>query len=197
MYRAWSHWKAIAGGKHMQFLLNNNLLRFRESPKLDAAYTKPPPLVLQENTADKLLLSDTGVETLVKALDIPEVQTELDRAIFQVQKAIVSEAEKASVSSPPAQDIASVKEKADFATAHSNSIDTEKMPHWQKQQSKSHKVRDEFKDGKKHWKEETTYHKDKKVTKFEKKHKDKDSKYAAKETEQKKGHEAEKTKLYA
>ncbi|KAL5614908.1 hypothetical protein BROUX41_004986 [Berkeleyomyces rouxiae] len=99
MYRAWSHWRAIAGGKHVRFLLDNNLLRLRDSSKLDKAYTshKLLPSSSTGSTSasindhahkgpERLLLNDASVRRLTKALEIPEVHTELDRAVFQVQQ---------------------------------------------------------------------------------------------------------------
>ncbi|KAI2469893.1 mitochondrial K+-H+ exchange-related-domain-containing protein [Annulohypoxylon bovei var. microspora] len=114
MYRAWSHWRALAGGKHIQFLCDNDLLFLSPSPILNSIYTplldrsgvskiskvdigepKPPPAnsskVPEEET---LLLSQKNGHQLVKALEIPELGVELERAIWQVEEAIQKEKEE-------------------------------------------------------------------------------------------------------
>ncbi|PHH56111.1 hypothetical protein CFIMG_003489RA [Ceratocystis fimbriata CBS 114723] len=106
MYRAWSHWRALAGGKHVRFLLDNNLLRLRDSSKLDAAYTSQNLLgdrskatgSCSSSTYDqssegpeRLLLNDASVRKLTTVMNIPEVHAELDRAVYQVQNSTTSE----------------------------------------------------------------------------------------------------------
>ncbi|KAI1207934.1 mitochondrial K+-H+ exchange-related-domain-containing protein [Annulohypoxylon truncatum] len=114
MYRAWSHWRALAGGKHIRFLCDNNLLSLSPSPVLNSIYT---PLLghfalpkdskadiggatpLPDNTSkvsedETLLLSQDKGRQLVRALEIPELEVELERAIWQVETAIQREKEK-------------------------------------------------------------------------------------------------------
>ncbi|KAI1461535.1 mitochondrial K+-H+ exchange-related-domain-containing protein [Annulohypoxylon moriforme] len=114
MYRAWSHWRALAGGKHIRFLCDNNLLSLSPSPVLNSIYTplldryatskdskedigeaKPLPdnksKVSEEET---LLLSQENGRQLVKGLEIPELEVELERAIWQVEDAIRKEKEQ-------------------------------------------------------------------------------------------------------
>lgn len=43
VYRAWSHWRAIQGGRHLQFLLQSNLLNPTPSPLLDRIYAEQQP----------------------------------------------------------------------------------------------------------------------------------------------------------
>ncbi|ORY63239.1 mitochondrial K+-H+ exchange-related-domain-containing protein [Pseudomassariella vexata] len=121
VYRAWSHWRAWAGGKHIQFLISNNLLALAPSPVLDTIY--PPPLPSsaplqspnavargpneQDKTApsddkttekeeeEQLLLSQATGKELVKALDLPDLEVEIERAIWQVEKSIREDKEKA------------------------------------------------------------------------------------------------------
>ncbi|KAI1648648.1 mitochondrial K+-H+ exchange-related-domain-containing protein [Daldinia loculata] len=116
VYRAWSHWRALAGGKHIQFLCEKNLLTLSPSPVLDSIYAPllPDPLASKEQIADtdraskstagnskefaeeRMLLSQENRRQLVKALEIPELEVELERAIWQVETAIQKEQEEKS-----------------------------------------------------------------------------------------------------
>ncbi|KAI1079187.1 mitochondrial K+-H+ exchange-related-domain-containing protein [Whalleya microplaca] len=115
-YRAWSHWRALAGGKHIQFICSKNLLSISPSPVLDSIYPAllPRPSLPKEPTIDSKKANpssatDTGIpkeeimlltqkkgRQLVKALDVPELEVELERAIWQVEMAIQKEKEKVS-----------------------------------------------------------------------------------------------------
>ncbi|OTB03740.1 hypothetical protein M426DRAFT_172083 [Hypoxylon sp. CI-4A] len=110
-YRAWSHWRALAGGKHLKFLADRNLLSLSPSQTLDSIYTPlVPPSVSKESIADtssaangtkefeeeRLLLSQENGHQLVKALEIPELEVELERAIWQVEAAIQKQKEEKS-----------------------------------------------------------------------------------------------------
>ncbi|KAI1503097.1 mitochondrial K+-H+ exchange-related-domain-containing protein [Biscogniauxia marginata] len=107
VYRAWSHWRALAGGKHIQFLVSNNLLAVAPSKVLDTIYPpllpsspsptqsatnsnskQPPPSETKLPEEEKMLLSQGNRHQLVKALEIPELAVELERAIWQVEHAI-------------------------------------------------------------------------------------------------------------
>lgn len=93
-YRAWSHWRALAGGKHIQFLTSNNLVSPTLSPILDAIYRQVQPSKLgqpsdpEASAHDSMLLSQETGRRLVEALDIPELEVEIERAIWQVERAI-------------------------------------------------------------------------------------------------------------
>ncbi|KAI1393957.1 mitochondrial K+-H+ exchange-related-domain-containing protein [Hypoxylon trugodes] len=114
VYRAWSHWRALAGGKHVKFLCKNNLLSLSPSPILNSIYSPllPSSPAAKESIADTnktgpttgneskehveetLLLSQSNGKQLVKALEIPELEVELERAIWQVEIAIQNEKEE-------------------------------------------------------------------------------------------------------
>ncbi|KAI0848969.1 mitochondrial K+-H+ exchange-related-domain-containing protein [Daldinia vernicosa] len=116
LYRAWSHWRALAGGKHIQFLCDKNLLSLTPSPVLGSIYTPlhPGPLTSKEQIADtdkaskstagnskesveeRMLLSQENGRQLVKALEIPELEVELERAIWQVETAMQRKQEEKS-----------------------------------------------------------------------------------------------------
>ncbi|KAH8758411.1 mitochondrial K+-H+ exchange-related-domain-containing protein [Diaporthe sp. PMI_573] len=111
VYRAWSHWRALAGGKHIQFLLQNKLLIHTPSPKLDEVYSEqePPlpstpettttpgepknknpalPKNAQPEGGETMLLSQANGKIMTQALVLPQLEIELERAIWQVETAI-------------------------------------------------------------------------------------------------------------
>lgn len=110
-YRAWSHWRAFSGGKHIQFLVNNNLLALTPSPVVDAVYAEqkealpstPKPTTdsilvnnpdpaspngAQNPDGETMLLSQAEGKKMTQALDLPQLEVELERAIWQVETAI-------------------------------------------------------------------------------------------------------------
>ena len=102
VYRAWSHWRAVTGGKHIQFLLNNSLLQLAPSKTLDEIY-RPPKLPLDGQDADKepdehthdgepevMLMSHERRKDVSEKLDLPELEAELDRAVWQVERDVAN-----------------------------------------------------------------------------------------------------------
>lgn len=110
VYRAWSHWRALSGGKHIQFLLEKKLLIHRPSPLLDEAYTRqiaPLPSTPEstakpgepKNTSPQLpdeeqpsgemmMLSQANGKKIAQALELPTLEVELERALWQVEQGI-------------------------------------------------------------------------------------------------------------
>ena len=105
VYRAWSHWRAIKGSQHVQFLVKNDLLSISASPILDAIYATPrlppkPPSGAEasdppskETTSsdgrdleERTLLTPEIGKKLSKALDHPEIEFEIERALWQVEQ---------------------------------------------------------------------------------------------------------------
>jgi hypothetical protein len=99
VFRAWSHWRALSGSKHLQFLVENKLVTAKPSKILDELYatgrrssnggsasiSKNPSGTLEE---EKMLLHKTDGKRISEALGIPELDVELDRAVWQVEKAL-------------------------------------------------------------------------------------------------------------
>lgn len=110
VYRAWSHWRALCGGKHIQFLLEKKLLVFTPSQILDQFYSSqdPPLPSTPESTAEPgepkntspqlpeddqpggevMLLSQANGKKMTQALEMPQLEVELERALWQVEQAI-------------------------------------------------------------------------------------------------------------
>ncbi|KAI1828459.1 mitochondrial K+-H+ exchange-related-domain-containing protein [Xylaria intraflava] len=106
-FRAWSHYRALAGGRHLQWLLSNKFFTLSPSDILNTVY--PPTLPSEslsgpqsnpsnsepsyqsdENSPirERLLLTQESGRKLAQALDIPELGIELERAIWQVENAL-------------------------------------------------------------------------------------------------------------
>ena len=98
-FRAWSHWRALAGGKHVQHLLQNSELVYRPSPILDAIYgdAKKSPFASEKLAQaaapeERLLISHPeGSKAVARAFDSPALELELERAIWQVESALNKE----------------------------------------------------------------------------------------------------------
>lgn len=87
VYRAWSHWRAISGGKHVQWLVENKLLRLSPSDALDRLYT-PAAAGTEPSAREEMLLTQRQVRALSETLGIPALELELERAAWQVERAL-------------------------------------------------------------------------------------------------------------
>ncbi|OAQ69042.1 mitochondrial k+-H+ exchange-related domain-containing protein [Pochonia chlamydosporia 170] len=85
VYRAWSHWRAIAGGKHIQWLVGEKLLKPTPSRTLDKLYGE---IRAVEDGKERLLLTQEQVTSFSETLDVPALEIELERAIWQVEQAL-------------------------------------------------------------------------------------------------------------
>ncbi|CAH0015416.1 unnamed protein product [Clonostachys rhizophaga] len=113
-YRAWSHWRAISGGKHVQWLLENKLIKDKPSETLDHLYIKDGPTISDSlDVKEQILLTQRQVRNFSDTLNIPELEVELERAIWQVEQALQKgeEAAKVHVPSPSEKSKDDGKEK--------------------------------------------------------------------------------------
>ncbi|KAM3566144.1 hypothetical protein ARSEF4850_000889 [Beauveria asiatica] len=97
VYRAFSNWRAIAGGKHVQWLIENKLLVPSPSKALDLVYAQSPAAVARikdPEAKEEILLTHTQIRTCTDALGIPELETELDRAVWQIEEEWKKEEQK-------------------------------------------------------------------------------------------------------
>jgi len=101
VFRAWSHWRALSGSKHIQFLLDNKLIIPKPSKILDELYSSgnTPFDSVSTSTkystadADSMILHKSDGKRIAQALEMPELDIELDRAVWQVEKAMKAEQE--------------------------------------------------------------------------------------------------------
>ncbi|TQS36119.1 hypothetical protein Golomagni_03439 [Golovinomyces magnicellulatus] len=110
VFRAWSHWKALTGSRHLEYLLDNNLITPKPLSILDDlyCYEKYPidkNLPIAKNRAsntflsrETMLLCESKSKIIAEALNVPELESELGRAVRQVKKELkncdVGESEK-------------------------------------------------------------------------------------------------------
>ncbi|GAP86231.1 hypothetical protein SAMD00023353_0303750 [Rosellinia necatrix] len=105
-YRAWSHYRALAGGKHLKWLLSNKFFTLSPSEALDTVYSCHPfsnlPKQQSNHSAfvsphqpekspleqERLLLTPDSSSKIAQALNIPALEVELERAIWQVESTI-------------------------------------------------------------------------------------------------------------
>ncbi|KAF4635054.1 hypothetical protein G7Y89_g3048 [Cudoniella acicularis] len=99
VFRAWSHWRALSGSKHIEFLLDNKLITTTPSRVLDELYLSgKKPFVVESPTPsqeakEQMVLHKSNGKRIADALQIPELDIELDRAVWQVEKALKAEEE--------------------------------------------------------------------------------------------------------
>ncbi|KAL8752895.1 MAG: hypothetical protein Q9199_005427 [Rusavskia elegans] len=116
VFRAWSHWRARSGSRHIDFLLDNRLLKFKTSSKLQLAYEaggldvsmkeldddvekirEEAPRTISKSDAEtdmeRMLLTQSNSGLISELMDVPELEEHLQRAIKQVGKALRAEKE--------------------------------------------------------------------------------------------------------
>ena len=92
LYRAWSHWRAISGGRHIQWLIKNRLLQETPSEQLDKLYEDGGHLIEEaEDGKEQMLLTQAQVQRVSDTLEIPALTVELERAIWQVENKLKKE----------------------------------------------------------------------------------------------------------
>ncbi|EAU39140.1 conserved hypothetical protein [Aspergillus terreus NIH2624] len=101
VYRGWSHWRALNGSRHLEYLVKNNLLNPISFPGLEQLYAKRVSRTLEniepekpsasmvedvEKSDDTLLLRMKDAKKLASILEAPELALEAERAIIQVEE---------------------------------------------------------------------------------------------------------------
>ncbi|KAE9969257.1 hypothetical protein EG327_010706 [Venturia inaequalis] len=139
VFRGWSHWRALNGSRHLEFLTKNpTLLSPKASPILDNLYTagllhptraesreasSPTPEQISqvsrlietrgnEGKKDVMLLQRWNGKLLAEEFKLPEMEVEIERAVEQVEAAIIK-AEEAKIE----------KDKVDTADADEKEAD--------------------------------------------------------------------------
>lgn len=114
VYRAWSHWRAISGGRHIQWLIKNRLLQETPSEQLDKLYDDSVPAIEDSKDGkEQMLLTEDQVQRVSDTLEIPALTVELERAIWQVKNKLKEEETKAQSASKSDKDEAKAHDKKD------------------------------------------------------------------------------------
>lgn len=100
---------ALNGSRHLEFLLERNLLNPTTLPELEKLYAKRASSVLEdtpletppaelvediEQSDDRVLLKMTDAKKLASILDAPELALEAERAIVQVTEQLEAQKRK-------------------------------------------------------------------------------------------------------
>ena len=114
VWRAWSHYKALYGGKLLEHLTTHNHIKIAPSSQMDQLYaagliapnrqaTRDAPLptpeqikqvaeVVETQTengkGEAMLLQQWNGKLLAEGFNLPEMEIEIERAVEQVEKAI-------------------------------------------------------------------------------------------------------------
>ncbi|PHH75404.1 hypothetical protein CDD82_4458 [Ophiocordyceps australis] len=94
VYRAWSHWRAILGGKQIRSLVDNKLVELWPSSLLDQLYQKTWSCHgdrVGAEDKEEMLLTQPQVREFCETLDVAALEIELERAIWQVEKLLQDE----------------------------------------------------------------------------------------------------------
>ncbi|KAK9453197.1 mitochondrial K+-H+ exchange-related-domain-containing protein [Dipodascopsis uninucleata] len=92
LYRIWSHWKAMEGAELLLRLVKEDRLVLEPNHTLETFYehSSAPP------EDDFIILHEDKIHSLVLALDAPELESELRRAVTQIRHQIAVNQQKAS-----------------------------------------------------------------------------------------------------
>lgn len=98
-YRAWSHWRALKGSDHLDFLIDHRLLQPTTTQAIEKLYNKfcPHPILdfefvtraqieAGEVQKEEILLSAGAHNEAAKQLEVPELAGEVERAVWQVEQ---------------------------------------------------------------------------------------------------------------
>jgi hypothetical protein len=116
-FRAYSHYRAWYGGKMLEHLMRNKLVKETSSPQLDAMYAtgllhptrqasreaerpseedteRVSRVVAEQSQGDAeevMVLQKWNGKLLAEAFELPEMEVEIERAVEQVEKSIGEE----------------------------------------------------------------------------------------------------------
>ncbi|KAI9798515.1 MAG: hypothetical protein M1833_004782 [Piccolia ochrophora] len=106
VFRAWSHWRALSGSKHLEFLHANSLITLTPSSVLSTLYASPLPVPSPSTPSDPpqynlpqpdppsstaeperiILHHPLPKDVFADTFDVPELGMEIERAIRQVER---------------------------------------------------------------------------------------------------------------
>jgi hypothetical protein len=106
-FRCWSHWRALKGSDHLDFMLDHRILRFISTPEIENIYKTVAPNLQNsydfvtrnqvldgDDPKEQLLLTTGSHVTVSKDLQVPELSAEVERAVMQVETSIQKQEEE-------------------------------------------------------------------------------------------------------
>ncbi|KIX05735.1 uncharacterized protein Z518_03707 [Rhinocladiella mackenziei CBS 650.93] len=97
-YRCWSHWRALKGSDHLDFILDNRLFRPVSPPEIEDLYEQAAPdapdftFVTRGQILDgsappeQIILPANSHNLVAKATGVPELSGEVERALWQIER---------------------------------------------------------------------------------------------------------------
>ncbi|RVX75751.1 hypothetical protein B0A52_00107 [Exophiala mesophila] len=110
VYRCWSHWRALKGSDHLDFILDHRLIKPQSPDHIEELYQQVAPhspdfhfvtaSQIEDGTAppDQLILTADSHDLVAKTLGVPELSGEIERAVWQVERQLAAERKAAQVS---------------------------------------------------------------------------------------------------
>lgn len=102
LFRTWSHYRALKGGKYLEALLSRNLIASTPSKEMDDIYAAGLPANSSQPTSEEsplqpnedgetMLLKRWNGKLIAEAFKIPELEIEISRAVDQVEAMVTGE----------------------------------------------------------------------------------------------------------
>ncbi|KAH8155331.1 uncharacterized protein LAJ45_00341 [Morchella importuna] len=95
LYRAFSHWKALAGAKHLEFLVNHQLLQPTPITELDSLYRNKleteaefKEKILHNDSEEVMLINSRNAKEIAASIEVPALAVECERACAQVRESL-------------------------------------------------------------------------------------------------------------
>ncbi|KIW96143.1 uncharacterized protein Z519_03210 [Cladophialophora bantiana CBS 173.52] len=97
-YRCWSHWRALKGSDHLDFIVDNRLFRPISPPEIEDLYEQVAPdapdftFITRSQVLDgsappeQIILPADSHNLVAKITGVPELSGEVERAIWQIQR---------------------------------------------------------------------------------------------------------------
>jgi len=97
-YRCWSHWRALKGSDHLDFILDHRLYRPISPPEVEDLYEQVAPdapdfkfvtrtQVLDDSVPpEQIILPADSHDLVAKVTGVPELSGEVERAVWQIQR---------------------------------------------------------------------------------------------------------------
>lgn len=106
-FRCWSHWRALKGSDHLDFMLDHRILHFISTPEMENIYRTVGPsrqksydfvtrnqVLDGEDPKEQLLLTAGSHSMVSETLQVPELSGEVERAVKQVTASMASKEER-------------------------------------------------------------------------------------------------------
>ncbi|KIW15983.1 hypothetical protein PV08_06034 [Exophiala spinifera] len=112
VYRCWSHWRALKGSDHLDFILDHRLYRPVSSPELEDLYEQVAPdapdfkfltrsqILDGSAPPEQIILPADSHNVVAKATGVPELSGEVERALWQIQRQFQQEKSQQASENP-------------------------------------------------------------------------------------------------